>query len=237
MRRPDFLRRAAALGCGGRDGTGPPPPASRALRVSCGNGLRPPLTPKTSSGPQGQQGGQPQGGCPGHQRRPYARTRPRRPAAFHPAPERRDTGTRQPPQDTSVHLFDYVNRRKNYKADRRSAAELSLNQSRGAPRPPTSRCGPSSPSWPPRPSCPSPPLSSRCPWNTSTGPAAPPPRPDPRQARNPPPPRQHPQPGRTTSSAATSTRPTAGKRPASATAAPAATRTATGTAPACGAAS
>jgi len=30
-------------------------------------------------------------------------------------------------------LFDYVNRRKNYKADRRSAAKLSLNQSRGAP--------------------------------------------------------------------------------------------------------
>ena len=30
-------------------------------------------------------------------------------------------------------MFDYVNRRKNYKADRRSAAKLSLNQSRGAP--------------------------------------------------------------------------------------------------------
>jgi WD40 repeat protein len=30
-------------------------------------------------------------------------------------------------------LFDYVNRQKNYKADRRSAAKLSLNQSRGAP--------------------------------------------------------------------------------------------------------
>jgi hypothetical protein len=41
-----------------------------------------------------------------------------------------------------------------------------------------------------------------------------PPRPDPRQARKPPPPRQNPQPGRTTSSAATSTRPTAGKGPA-----------------------
>ncbi|HLQ55042.1 MAG TPA: hypothetical protein VK162_12330, partial [Streptosporangiaceae bacterium] len=31
-------------------------------------------------------------------------------------------------------MFDYVNRQKNYKADRRSAAELSLNRSRGAPR-------------------------------------------------------------------------------------------------------
>ena len=32
-------------------------------------------------------------------------------------------------------MFDYVNRQKNYKADRRSAAELSLNRSRGAPDP------------------------------------------------------------------------------------------------------
>ncbi len=30
-------------------------------------------------------------------------------------------------------MFDYANRQKNYKADRRSAAELSLNRSRGAP--------------------------------------------------------------------------------------------------------
>ena len=30
-------------------------------------------------------------------------------------------------------MFDYVNKQKNYKADRRSAAKLSLNQSRGAP--------------------------------------------------------------------------------------------------------
>ena len=30
-------------------------------------------------------------------------------------------------------MFDYVSRQKNYKADRRSAAKLSLNQSRGAP--------------------------------------------------------------------------------------------------------
>ena len=65
MRRPDFLKRgAAALWCGRRDGTGPPPPASRALRVSCGNGLRPPVTPETSGGPQGQQSGQAQGAAP-----------------------------------------------------------------------------------------------------------------------------------------------------------------------------
>src|SRR6266536_231765 len=72
-------------------------------------------------------------GCPGQQRRPPARTRPGRWPALHPAPERRHTGTRQPPPDTSGHLFDYVNRQKNYKADKRSAAKLSLNQSRGAP--------------------------------------------------------------------------------------------------------
>src|SRR5258705_12719860 len=123
MRRPDFLKWAAALWCGRRDGTGPPPPASTVLRIALArDGLRPPLTPETSGGPQGQQSGQPKGAAPGQQRRPPARH-----------PERRDTGTRQPPLDTSGHLFDYVNRQKNYEADRRSAAELSLNRSRGAP--------------------------------------------------------------------------------------------------------
>ncbi len=34
-----------------RAGYGAAPPASRALRVSCGNGLRPPLTPETSAAP------------------------------------------------------------------------------------------------------------------------------------------------------------------------------------------
>ena len=91
MRRPDFLKWAAALWCGRRDGTGPP-------------GTRPATWP-----------------------------------ALHRHPERRDTGTRQPPLDTSGHLFDYVNRQKNYKADRRSAAELSLNRSRGAPHRPSQR--------------------------------------------------------------------------------------------------
>ena len=56
MRRPDFLEEAAALWCGHRDGTGPPPPASTVLRIALArDGLRPPLTPETSGGPQGQQ--------------------------------------------------------------------------------------------------------------------------------------------------------------------------------------
>jgi len=135
MRRPDFPEEAAALWCGRRDGTGPPPPASTVLRIALArDGLRPPLTPETSGGPQGQHSGQPTGLPRVRPRRPPARTRPGRWPALHPAPERRDTGTRQPPPDTSGHLFDYLNKQKNYKADRRSAAKLSLNQSRGAPR-------------------------------------------------------------------------------------------------------
>jgi len=62
MRRHVFPEQAAALGCGRRDGTGPPPPASTVLRIALArDGLRPPLTPETSGGPQGQQGGQPKG--------------------------------------------------------------------------------------------------------------------------------------------------------------------------------
>ena len=62
MRRPDFPEEAAALWCGRRDGTGPPPPASTVLRIALArDGLRPPLTPETSGGPQGQQSGQPKG--------------------------------------------------------------------------------------------------------------------------------------------------------------------------------
>lgn len=65
MRRPDFLKKAAAPGCGRRDGTGPPPPASTVLRIALArDGLRPPLTPETSGGPQGQQSGQAQGAAP-----------------------------------------------------------------------------------------------------------------------------------------------------------------------------
>jgi hypothetical protein len=65
MRRPDFPEQAAALWCGRRDGTGPPPPASTVLRIALArDGLRPPLTPETSGGPQGQHSGQAQGAAP-----------------------------------------------------------------------------------------------------------------------------------------------------------------------------
>ena len=74
MRRPDFPEEAAALWCGRRDGTGPPPPASTVLRIALArDGLRPPLTPETSGGPQGQQKRAAQGAAPGQQRRPHAR--------------------------------------------------------------------------------------------------------------------------------------------------------------------
>src|SRR5437867_1725025 len=131
MRRPDFPEEAAALWCGRRrDGTGPPPPASTVLRIALArDGLRPPLTPETSGGPQGQQSGQAQGAAPVSSGALPPGTRPATWPALHRYPERRHTGTRQPPLDTSGHLFDYVNRQKNYKADRRSAAKLSLNQS------------------------------------------------------------------------------------------------------------
>ena len=80
MRRPDFPEEAAALWCGRRDGTGPPPPASTVLRIALArDGLRPPLTPETSGGPQGQQSGQPKGlprsgrgAPPARRRRPLA---------------------------------------------------------------------------------------------------------------------------------------------------------------------
>ena len=76
MRRPDFPDQAAALWYGRRDDTGPPPPASTVLRIALArDGLRPPLTPETSGGPQGQQSGQPQGAAPVGPRRPPARTR------------------------------------------------------------------------------------------------------------------------------------------------------------------
>ena len=134
MRRPDFLRRAAAPGCGRRDGTGPPPPASRALRIACARRPAATLDPgdlwrATGPAKAGRPKGLPRSGSgalPPPRGQPLAGLTPR----HH---ERRDTGTRQPPPDTNVHLFDYVSRQKNYKADRRSAAKLSLNQSRGAP--------------------------------------------------------------------------------------------------------
>ena len=76
LRRPDFLKWAAALGCGRRDGTGPPPPASTVLRIALArDGLRPPLTPETSGGPQGQQKRAAHRAAPVGPRRPPARTR------------------------------------------------------------------------------------------------------------------------------------------------------------------
>src|SRR4030095_1778333 len=86
MRRPDFPEEAAAMWCGRRDGTGPPPPASTVLRIALArDGLRPPLTPETSGGPQGQQNGQ----APGL---PPSAAAPSRPARGRP-PGRPYTGT------------------------------------------------------------------------------------------------------------------------------------------------
>ena len=113
MRRPDFPDQAAALWYGRRDDTGPPPPASTVLRIALArDGLRPPLTPETSGGPQGQQSGQPQGAAPVGPRRPPARTR--RPLGRSCTPHQNggilEHDSHHP--DTSGHLFDYVNRQK-----------------------------------------------------------------------------------------------------------------------------
>ena len=86
MRRPDFLKWAAALWCGRRDGTGPPPPASTVLRIALArDGLRPPLTPETSGGPPGQQSGSPEGAAPVRPRRPPGLCGPAagRPSTWH----------------------------------------------------------------------------------------------------------------------------------------------------------
>jgi len=59
LRGPGGARKEAAspplISGARRAGYGAAPPASRALRVSCGNGLRPPLTPETSAAPGGQE--------------------------------------------------------------------------------------------------------------------------------------------------------------------------------------
>ena len=76
MRRPDFPKWAAALWCGRRDGTGPPPPASTVLRIALTrDGLRPPLTPETSGGPAGPAKRAAQRAAPVRPRRPPAHTR------------------------------------------------------------------------------------------------------------------------------------------------------------------
>lgn len=79
MRRPDFPEQAAALGCGRRDGTGPPPPASTVLRIALArDGLRPPVDPGASTAPGGRNSGQARD-CPGgarHAARPGHAQRP-----------------------------------------------------------------------------------------------------------------------------------------------------------------
>ena len=83
---PPGFPEAAALRCGRRDGTGPPPPASTVLRIALArDGLRPPLTPETSGGPQGQQSGQPKG-LPRSGRGALPAARGGRWPVLHPAP-------------------------------------------------------------------------------------------------------------------------------------------------------
>ena len=55
-----------------RAGYGAAPPASRTLRVSCGNGLRPSLTPETSAAPEAGTAVRPRA-CPGQARGAQAR--------------------------------------------------------------------------------------------------------------------------------------------------------------------
>lgn len=65
MRRHDFLTRLPRCGAGRREGTGPPPPAARVLRIALrATALRAALAPGASGGPAGQQSGQAQGAAP-----------------------------------------------------------------------------------------------------------------------------------------------------------------------------
>ena len=142
MRRRDFLKWAAALWCGRRDGTGPPPPASTVLRIALArDGLRPPLTPETSGGPQGQQSGQPKGAAPVSSGALPPGTRPHL-AGITPGTQNGETLEHDSHHWTQADTCSITStRQKNYKADRRSAAELSLNRSRGAPLCVTADCG------------------------------------------------------------------------------------------------
>jgi hypothetical protein len=66
MRRRDFLTGLRPGGDGRREGTGPPPPAARVLRIALrATALRAALAPGASGGPAGQQSGQPRGAAPG----------------------------------------------------------------------------------------------------------------------------------------------------------------------------
>jgi hypothetical protein len=113
MRRRDFLKGLRPGGSGRREGTGPPPPAARVLRIALrATARRAALAPGASGGPAGQQGGQPQGAAPGTD------AAPSRPGAGTPAPgtRRQRNGEILAEDDhkdpASGHLFDCVDRQK-----------------------------------------------------------------------------------------------------------------------------
>jgi len=65
MRRRDFLKGLPRCGPGRHEGTGPPPPAARVLRIALrATALRAAPAPGASGGPAGQQSGQPRGAAP-----------------------------------------------------------------------------------------------------------------------------------------------------------------------------
>jgi hypothetical protein len=111
MRRRDFRNELPRGGCGRREGTGPPPPAARVLRIALrATALRAALAPGASGGPAGQHSGQPQGAAPGRGALPCVRARQR------PAQRgQRDGGILAEDshdRHASGHLSDYRNRQK-----------------------------------------------------------------------------------------------------------------------------
>jgi len=97
MRRRDFLKGLRPGGSGRREGTGPPPPAARVLRIALrATALRAALAPGASGGPAGQQSGQPPRGCPGRGARRPPPGCGRASAGLAQAPQQADTGRRQP---------------------------------------------------------------------------------------------------------------------------------------------
>ena len=114
MRRRDFLKRLPRGGSGRREGTGPPPPAARVLRIALrATALRAALAPGASGGPAGQQSGQPQGAAPGAGRGALplvrARQRPARRGQHNRGILAEDSHGRH----ASGHLFDYAARQEN----------------------------------------------------------------------------------------------------------------------------
>ena len=92
---------AAAHPLARRAGYGAAPPAPRLLRIACGDGLRPALTPETTAAPGARKSGQAQA-CP-----PRC-TRRANPAAAGP---QKQAGR----QDTGEPAFDSQKERENYK--------------------------------------------------------------------------------------------------------------------------